>query len=347
MLNRLNRLGLGSRQMGGGEAPAIFTITGTGATESTLSLFFPTSENGKTITATGAVKFGAAGNETTHIITGNATNSIKVWCPNAETGTILLPNTYTRFSANTSDVGAANGWATQAGSPSISLNIASLPSVLITFYCSGSNTVSGDLPSDWMEMKYFYCSGSNTVSGDLPSDWMEMKYFYCYGSNTVSGDLPSDWKEMTYFVCSGGNTVSGALPSDWKAMTYFLCDGPNTVSGIASGVDASTSTSMSRIYLDPITGSGLSILEQSRILVLMSTKTTWGSPRSIGFYAPCASMADTAADGIWDYTTVPTPALAAAIKTLVITKGVTITLRDVNFTTGGGLPSGFVTWLNS
>ena len=133
-----------------------------------------------------------------------------------------------------------------------------------------------------------------------------MTYFLCSGFNTISGAFPSDWKSLTTFYCAGSNTISGALPSDWKSLTTFYCAGSNTISGIAPGTDAFTSTSMWYIYLDPATG-GLSVEEQSRILILMAAKTTWASQKVVSFFAPCASMADTAADGIWSYTGTPKP----------------------------------------
>ena len=96
-------LGLGlSRVPGGGAKSAIFTFTSTGTGEGTgtLYLFYPASEHGKIVKATGNVKLGADGDLTEQVISGGRTNTFIVTCSSG-TGTLVLPNTYTRFSANT------------------------------------------------------------------------------------------------------------------------------------------------------------------------------------------------------------------------------------------------------
>lgn len=366
-------LGLGlSRARGGGVKSAIFTFTsrGSGADTGTLSLFYPASEHGKVVHATGNVKLGADGNLTEQVINGGATNTFIVTCSSGE-GTLLLPNTYTRFSANTSDTFPTDGWVTSSNSPSLAFDIATLPIGLITFRCEGSNTISGNLPADWKLMTYFYCRGSNTISGNfpadwksmmifichgsntvsdnLPADWKSMSRFICHGSNTISGDLPSDWKSMTYFWCEGSNTISGNLPTDWKSVTTFRCEGSNTIDGITDGEYAGNlASTMSYLLLNSDNLGGLSTEDQESLLIGKASRT-WVGTGGIFSLATSASMADTTIPGRWfDEDRNPTD-VAVALKKLAIEKNVTVVLKGLTMPDdesgdGTGFPTGFGDW---
>jgi len=370
-------LGLGlSRAQGGGAKSAIFTFTstGTGADTGTLSLFYPASEDGKIVKATGNVKLGAEGNLTEQVINGGETNTFIVTCLSG-TGTLVLPNTYTRFSANTSNTSVTNGWATSANSPSLAFDIATLPIGLITFRCQGSNTISGKLPTDWKSMRYFWCYGSNTISGKLPTDWKSMTgfycmglntisgnlpkewksvtYFYCVGSNTVSGKLPADWESMTTFRCYGSNTISGKLPADWKSMNYFQCGGSNTIDGITEGEYAGDSNSTMRYLLlnsDNDLG-GLSAGDQEFLLKGKASRTwveTGGEFNLNSSATGMESMADTAIPGRWFSAAGEPTEVAVALKTLVKDKSVVVSLKGLTMpgTSGDGVgfPAGFGDW---
>ena len=346
-------LGLGlSRVPGGGAKPAIFTFTSTGTGEGTgtLSLFYPASENGKVVHATGNVKLGADGNLTEQEIIGGTTNTFKVTCSSG-TGTLVLPNTYTRFSANTSDTSPTNGWVTSANSPSLAFDIATLPIGLITFCCIGSNTVGGNLPSDWKSLTYFRCTGSNTIDGNLPTDWKSLTHFSCWGSNTIGGNLPTDWKSMKYFECSGSNTVGGNLPADWKLMTYFQCGGSNTINGITEGEYAGNGT-MTRLWMASNNNlGGLSTGDQEFLLINKASRTWVGSGGVFNLASPAAameSMADTNIPGRWfDENGEPTD-VAKALKTLVKEKSVVVSLKGLTMPgesgDGVGFPTGFGDW---
>ena len=351
-------LGLGlSRARGGGAKSAIFTFTSTGTGEeaSTLSLFYPASEGDKVVRATGNVKLGADGNLTEQVISGGATNTFIVTCSSG-TGTLVLPNTYTRFSANTNDTVPSNGWVTTTNSPSLAFDIATLPISLITFRCDGSNTISGDLPADWKSMTSFTCTGSNTVSGKLPNDWKSMTYFRCQGLNSVSGNLPADWKSMTYFRCQGLNSVSGNLPSDWKSMTYFRCEGLNTIDGITDGEYAGNPATIMQ-YLRLVSSNNLGGLsaENQEFLLNGKASRTWVGTNGAFNLASTAtameSMADTSIPGRWfSAAGVPT-GVAVALKTLAIDKNVIVSLKGLTMPDesgdGAGFPVGFGNWWRS
>jgi len=347
-------LGLGlSRVPGGGAKSAIFTFTSTGTGEGTgtLYLFYPASEHGKIVKATGNVKLGADGDLTEQAIIGGTTNTFIVTCSSG-TGTLVLPNTYTRFSANTSDLYPSNGWVTSANSPSLAFDIATLPSGLITFLCSGSNTISGKLPADWKSMTYFYCSGSNTIGGNLPADWKSMTYFYCEGSNTIGGNLPSDWKSMSTFYCIGSNTIDGNLPSDWKSMTYFYCYGSNTISGITDGAYAGNpASSMRYLRLNSNNNLGGLTAKDQEFLLINKASRTWAGGSQFNLASSAAameSMADETIPGRWfDENRDPTE-VAQALKTLAKEKGVVVYLKGLTMPgesgDGVGFPTGFGDW---
>jgi len=311
-----------------------FTSTGTGAEAGTLSLFYPASEDGKVVQATGNVKLGAGGDQTSQVIVGNATNTFTVFCTTG-TGTLVLPNTYTRFSSNTSDTDPTNGWNASTNAPSLAFDIATIPAGLITFRCTGSNTISGDLPNDWKEMTYFLCTASNTISGDLPNDWKEMTYFYCTASNTISGDLPNDWKEMTYFLCAGYNEIGGIREGAYEgsvtdAMRYLLLQSTSSLCGLSAD-------------------------EQEALLIGKAGRTWTGTVFNLSISVPgtaMASMADTAIPGRW-FSDAATPTdVAIALKTLVKTKNVNVTLNGLTMPgdvsgDGSGFPVGFGDWWRS
>jgi len=302
-------LGLGG---GGGAKPAIFTFTSKGSGEGTgtLYLFYPASEDGKVVRATGNVKLGADGDLTEQPITGGTTNTFIVTCSSG-TGTLVLPNTYTRFSANTSDTGASNGWVTSANSPSLAFDIASLPVGLITFRCEGLNTISGKLPSDWKSMTYFYCKGSNTIGGNLPADWKSMTYFRCLGSNTVDGITDGEYagnqtSSMLYLQLASNNNLGGLSAKDQE----FLLKGK-----------ASRTWTSYRVF-------------------------DLASPS-----AAMASMADEAIPGRWFSSAGEPTEVAQALKTLVKEKNVSVVLKGLTMPgesgDGVGFPTGFGDWWRS
>ena len=304
-------LGLSSARRGGARTAIFtFTSTGTGADTGTLYLFYPASEHGKVVQATGNVKLGAEGNLTEQVIEGGETNTFIVTCLSG-TGTLVLPNTYTRFSANTSDTSASNGWAASTNSPSLAFDIATFPIGLITFRCDGSNTISGSLPVDWKSMWYFYCEGSNTISGNLPADWKLMVSFLCTGSNTISGITEGEYagdsnSTMRYLWLNSNNNLGGLSAEDQE----FLLKGK-----------------ASRAWAG------------DRLFNLSTTATAM------------ESMADTAIPGRWFSAAGEPTEVAVALKTLVKDKSVVVSLKDLTMPgtsgDGGGFPAGFGDWWRS
>ena len=156
--------------------------------------------------------------------------------------------------------------------------LSDLPSGLTSFYCAGSNTVSGALSDLSSDVIYFKCYGSNTLSGtlsDLPS---VLTVFYCAGLNTVSGalsDLPSG---LTYFFCLGSNTVSGTLSDLPSDVIYFYCAGSNTISDFTPPHTWANNFNM--MNSSPALESGLSSSEVDDLLISLAAATWGGSSRS-------------------------------------------------------------------
>ena len=91
----------------------------------------------------------------------------------------------------------------------------------------------------------------------------------------------------------------------------------------------------------------------SQILIDASAVETWISGKLISLASDQTSMADTNQGGIWgdfDGETSPS-ALATAYKTLIRTRGVTVTLRGITVPgvsgDGTGFPAGFGDWYRS
>ena len=153
----------------------------------------------------------------------------------AETESLITPSFIKIYSRN--GLGYFN-----SSNNNFSFNLSDLPSVLTTFLCYGSNTVSGDIAVLPSFLTYFYCTGSNTVSGDIAVLPSFLIYFYCTGSNTVSGDIADLPSVLTTFHCYGSNTVSGDIAVLPSFLTDFRCAGYNTVSGDLAGLPSVLTT---------------------------------------------------------------------------------------------------------
>ena len=137
-------------------------------------------------------------------------------------------------------------------------------------------------------MGTFSCSGSNTVSGDLADLPANMTYFYCYGSNIISGDIADIPVNMTYFYCGGSNTVSA-----YTAGRVWAAN-------------------MSYVACLPAAGSGLDATEVDNLLIDLAA-TTWAGAKTINIAGNNATR---------------TAASDAAVNTLRVTKGVTVTVNE-------------------
>ena len=85
-------------------------------------------------------------------------------------------------------------------------------------------------------MTYFFCSGSNTVTGNLPADWKSLTYFRCLGSNTVDGITEGEYagnqtSSMQYLQLTSINN-SGGLTAEEQA---FLLIGKANRTWVGSG----------------------------------------------------------------------------------------------------------------
>ena len=101
---------------------------------------------------------------------------------------------------------------TQTGA-NISFDLAKLPRSLTYFYCTGSNTITGNLLSLPVALTYFFCAGSNTITGNLSSLPAGLTTFYCTGSNTIADYSGKTWannQRRVYLVPVTGGGLSSA-----------------------------------------------------------------------------------------------------------------------------------------
>ncbi len=189
----------------------------------------------------------------------------------------------------------------------ISFDLAQLPRSLTYFYCTGSNTITGNLSSLPIGLTYFRCAGFNTLTGNLSSLPAGLTYFYCAGFNTLTGNLSSLPAGLTDFYCTGSNTLTGNLSSLPAVLTYFYCTGFNTI-GDYSG--KTWANNQRRVYLVPVAGGGLSSAEIDQLLIdLAAAGGTWTADKQV--YLRGTNAARTSASD-------------AAVATIV-SKGVTVT----------------------
>lgn len=156
-------------------------------------------------------------------------------------------------------------------------------------------------------LTYFYCSGNNTITGNLSSLPANMTYFNCQGSNTITGNLSSLPVNMATFACTGSNTITGNLSSLPANMTSFYCTGSNTISDYTTRTWANN---QQRVYLIPVAPGGLDSTEVDQLLIdLAAAGGTWTGDKQVYIKGTCAAR---------------TAASDAAVATL-LGKGVSVT----------------------
>jgi len=66
-------------------------------------------------------------------------------------------------------------------------------------------------------MTYFYCTGSNTIGGNLPADWKSMTNFYFTGSNTIDSITDGAYAgngDMIRLLLTSNNNLGGLTAED-------------------------------------------------------------------------------------------------------------------------------------
>ncbi|MDP3013836.1 MAG: chitobiase/beta-hexosaminidase C-terminal domain-containing protein, partial [Candidatus Subteraquimicrobiales bacterium] len=169
--------------------------TGNGSATGTLALFFPDSENGKVITATGDVTLTDGLQSYTRV--GNAFNSIVVTCASGS-GTIVMPCTFTRFA---STILSGNGWTSTTNAPSIYFAVARLPRAVLNFNLLGNNTVDGaleQLPTTLTRLNISGYTTRNFLSGNLSGIPMTCTIFVVTGNKNTVMDTGQAYAERSY-----------------------------------------------------------------------------------------------------------------------------------------------------
>lgn len=169
-----------------------------------------------------------------------------------------------------------------------------------------------------------------------------------HGENTISGDISYLPPMLTYSDIRKDNTLSGNLRLTPANLTYFVAiGGSNTINTYTAG--KVWAADMEQISVTPAGGSGLSKVSISNLLIDVDD-TTWAADSYIIFPAPNETMADTNQGGLWgDFSGAAAPSdVAIALKSLVVTKGVDVQLRDIVLPGGSGdgtgFPAGFGDW---
>ena len=207
--------------------------------------------------------YGSAGNRTVRIFGASILTKFKMDTSGADISFDIanLPSGLMRFICT--------------GSNTISGDIANLPSGLMHFYCYGSNTISGDIANLPSGLTYIYCTGSNTISGDIANLPSGLMHFYCYGSNTISGDIANLPSGLMHFYCYGSNTISGDIANLPSGLTDYRCSGSNTISDYTT--PHTWTTKPATFILIPVGAGGLSESEIDNLLIDFDADLVWAA----------------------------------------------------------------------
>lgn len=185
--------------------------------------------------------------------------------------------------------------------------------------------------------------GNHSLGGAI-SKLLNTKVIYIHGTNTIAGVVTNLINCVT-FRLGWSNTISGNIGTMVSA-TYRFIMANNTLSYSIQTWPADTTY----FRVDAVAGSGWSVADISQA-VIDASDTTWvGSKIMYLTSANHSSMVDISQGGIWgDFNGENLPSeLAVAYKNLMVTKTVTVSLRDVvapgGAGDGTGFPSGFGDW---
>jgi peptidoglycan/xylan/chitin deacetylase (PgdA/CDA1 family) len=324
-----------------------------------------------TVTLDGTARFytndlGTLGESTTWSATSGGDRSRYIRCPSGTANLTFSRKDLTKFN-----------WANSSGNgPKVTLDIKSLAD--ITYFSFISNAVVtarvAEVPRNttFAEIR----SSGGTVDGDvahLPYGLQTLKYA---GTNTLDGYVANLPRTLVTMELSGQNTLYGNVADLPPNMVYCLLSGQGLTGGdladLPAGITyldlryygaapADVSYTQGRTWSNDVryvrhwggTGVGLSAQEVSDIVTDINSATWAGSGRTLDISHNNASMVDTAQGGIWgDFEGETTPsALATALKSLVRTKSVTVTLTGIAIPgatgDGTGFPAGFGDWYRS
>lgn len=232
-----------------------------------------------------------------------------------------------------------------SGNNYVSGDISTLKPTLVTLYLTeGFNTITGNLNTmNCPSMNTFSVYGRNQISGDIVDLPATVSNFNMYGYNTINGTTANIKPAMRNFFWRGFGTMTGNINAIPSGLTQFsvsvltsniypgpsagtntvfgnIADVPNSVTWFAmhSGTVALTYTgktwpTMSYFYIFPKPGFGLTQSQVDALLIDFAA-ANWNGNKQI--YLAGYNAAPSYTD----------PAVSAAITTLTVTKGVSVTL---------------------
>jgi hypothetical protein len=321
---------------GGGVTPYSFTLTSTGNGTGVSTLSMEVSED-VTMTLDGTAKFytnsgGTEGESSTWELTAGEVRTIYLKCPSGTANmTISDVSKLIRWTAWTSGVNAA----------SISGDVSVFGVNLTNLTVTGSNTLTGSVAA-LTDLTYLRVAGSNTLTGSVAA-LTDLTTLWVAGSNTITGSVAA-LTDLTFLTVFGSNTLTGSVAA-LTDLTYLRVTGSNTLT-YAEHIRAVNQT---YFLTTPASGSGWSTSDISQALI-DNSETTWAGVKVLNLTGEHSSMADTIQGGIWgDFSAGDSPsAVATALKTLVKTLLVTVSLNGVTQPGGSGdgtgFPAGFGDW---
>lgn len=253
----------------------------------------------------------------------------------------------------------------------VTVDISDFPGLKYCYISPASSAVSGDL-SNLVDLESFNVNVASicSVSGSMTL-LTNLYQFYINTSGIISGSLTSGaallrcrltglgaGSSLSYDLTNHPNLQEIGCLFTTGVGTGDLGDCPDLVYvalRYQNGITYSAKTwANNQVYFSLNTGGAFytqSVISQ--ILIDASAVATWTSSKTISMYNDMTSMADTNQGGIWgdfDGETSPS-ALATAYKTLIKTKGVTVTLNGITVPgvsgDGTGFPAGFGDWYRS
>ena len=210
--------------------------------------------------------------------------------------------------------------------------------------CTGTNTLTGSVEA-LTSLAHLEIEGSNTISGSIEGLTL-LEYLSAKGSNTLSGSF--DALPLTYIHVAGTtNAIEGDLSNVSADLTGCIFNRGR----LTTYTSGATWTNIA-VFIYNQTGYQLSKEEVANMLIDMDNSIAGPIGKSI-YIRGMELLADTTQGGAWgdfDGETSPS-ALAVAYKSLIKTKGCTLTYLGVTAPgvsgDGTGFPAGFGDWYRS
>lgn len=276
-----------------------------------------------TLTLSGPGRFyddedGTVNESTTWTVASGADHGKYMYCPtDSSIITFSDASQINRFEQGTYE----GAWVSSTNAPVLYADISVLSPTTLTYYRLIGNIVDVSDFSDYVNLTYYSSTGSANIN-----NLSDLTYLSADSPTEISGDLSNLSSADYIYILSTEPFTATYTPYTWP-------------------------TGFKRIYISLNTSGeyGYSVSTISNILS-DGSDATWGSSPTIYLSAGHSSMADATQGGIWgDFSGTAAPSqLAIDAKDLVVTKGVDVTLADIDWPEatgdGTGFPTGFGDW---